>query len=46
MDEAADDTVTGVVDSIDQDLARVLIGQAEDEWFFPRLDPARRRGRG
>jgi len=35
MDEPADGTVTGVVDSIDQDLARVLIGEAEEEWFFP-----------
>ncbi len=35
MDEPADATVTGVVDSIDQDLARVLIGTAEEEWFFP-----------
>src|SRR5688572_9802897 len=35
MDEPADGTVTGVVDSIEQDLARVLIGTAEEEWFFP-----------
>ena len=35
MDEPADGTVTGVVDSIEQDLARVLIGKAEEEWFFP-----------
>jgi hypothetical protein len=35
MDEPVDGTVTGVVDSIDDDLARVLIGTAEEEWFFP-----------
>jgi hypothetical protein len=35
MDDPADGPVTGVVDSIEQDLARVLIGPAEEEWFFP-----------
>src|SRR4051794_27983363 len=34
VDEAADE-VTGVVAGIDDDLARVLIGPAEEEWFFP-----------
>jgi len=35
VDDAGNDTVSGVIDSIDADLARVLIGPGEDEWFFP-----------
>lgn len=35
MDASAEVPVTGVVESIEQDLARVLIGPTEDEWFFP-----------
>lgn len=35
MDASANVPVTGVVDSVEQDLARVLIGPAEEEWFFP-----------
>ena len=35
MDDPGNEAVSGVVDSIEHDLARVLIGPAEDEWFFP-----------
>lgn len=35
MDDTGNDPVSGVIDSIDADLARVLIGPGEDEWFFP-----------
>jgi len=35
VDDPGKDPVSGVVDSIEHDLARVLIGPAEDEWFFP-----------
>jgi hypothetical protein len=33
--DALDPTVSGVVDEIDNDLARVLIGDDQAEWFFP-----------
>jgi hypothetical protein len=33
--ETGSETVPGVVDGIDGDLARVLIGPDEAEWFFP-----------
>ena len=35
MSDGFEATTNGVVASIDQDLARVLIGDAESEWFFP-----------
>ena len=35
MDDTGNDTVSGVIDSIEADLARVLIGPGEEEWFFP-----------
>ncbi len=33
--EAHDATVEGEVVGVDQDLARVLIGDLQEEWFFP-----------
>ena len=35
MDDTGSEPVSGVVDSIEGDLARVLIGPGEEEWFFP-----------
>jgi hypothetical protein len=35
VDDAGRDAVSGVVEGIEGDLARVLIGPAEQEWFFP-----------
>ena len=35
MSDGFEATTNGVVASIDQDLARVLIGANEEEWFFP-----------
>jgi hypothetical protein len=35
VDDTGSEPVSGVVDSIDDDLARVLIGPGEEEWFFP-----------
>jgi hypothetical protein len=33
--EAFEPTVSGVVVEIENELARVLVGDDEDEWFFP-----------
>ena len=46
MDEPADDTVTGVVDSIDAGSGRVLIGHRRGGVVLPGRDAARGRGRG
>lgn len=35
MGNEGSETVPGTVEGIDGDLARVLIGPDEDEWFFP-----------
>jgi len=35
VDPSAEVPVTGVVDSVEQDLACVLIGPTDEEWFFP-----------
>lgn len=35
MDDPGNEPVSGVVERIDDDLARVLVGPTEDEWFFP-----------
>ena len=33
--DSVDATVSGEVVGVDQDLARVLIGDQQEEWFFP-----------